>query len=281
MIEIGKQNRLMVVERTPGRLFLDGGSEGKIALMTQEAPPDCQVGSVLSVFIYTDTHGELVATTKIPMTSVGEFASLKVASIQKVGAFLNWGLPKDLFLPFREQTRELRVGDKVVVYLYLDSSQRISASMRVEKYLDKRPENYYEGLKVNLFIFSATDLGFKAIINGRHLGILYKNEIYQPLHIGQQVEGYIQFVREDGKIDLSLQPSGYRGVKDFGQKILDLLEKGGGFLAVTDKSSADEIKNLFGLSKKKYKMTVGTLYKKNLITIEEEGIRLRKPKSGK
>ena len=281
MIEIGKQNRLMIVERTPGRLFLDGGADGKIALMTQEAPAECQVGSMVTVFIYTDAQGDLIATTKIPLTSVGEFASLEVASIQKVGAFLNWGLPKDLFLPFREQTRELRVGDKVVVYLYLDSSQRISASMRVEKYLDKNPGNYFEGLKVNLFIYGATDLGFKAVINGRHLGILYKNEIYQPVHIGQKVDGYIQFIREDGKIDLSLQPSGYRGVKDFGQKILDLLEKNGGFLSVTDKSSAEEIKNLFGLSKKKYKMTVGTLYKKNLITIEEGGIRIRKPKSGK
>lgn len=271
----------MVVEQTPGRLYLDGGTDGKIPLPTQETPADCQVGSVVTVFIYTDAQGNLVATTKIPMTSVGEFACLEVASIERVGAFLSWGLSKDLFLPFREQTRELRVGDKVVVYLYLDSSQRISASMRVEKYLDKNPGKYFEGLKVSLLIFGATDLGFKAIVNGRHLGMLYKNEVYEPVHPGQKVDGYIQFVREDGKIDLSLQPSGYRGVKDFGQKILDLLEKNGGFLAVTDKSSADEIKNLFGLSKKKYKMTVGTLYKKNLITIEEGGIRIRKPKSGK
>jgi uncharacterized protein len=276
MLEIGKINQLKVLERTPGRVFLDGGTDGSLALMIQEAPADIKVGETLSVFIYTDSKGELVATTQTPVATVGEFAYLEVASLQKVGAFLKWGLAKDLFLPFREQTKELRPGDKAVVYIYLDNSQRISASMRVDRFIEKNPKVYFEGLKVKLFIIGATELGFKAIINGRHLGVLYKNEVYQTLRVGENLDGYIQFVREDGKIDLSLQPSGYRGVKDFGQKILDLLKKNEGFLAVTDKSSAETIKNLFGLSKKKYKMTVGTLYKKNLITIDEDGIRLKK-----
>lgn len=282
MIQLGKMNRLMVVEKQPGRLYLDAGSQGRLPLRIQEAPDSCEVGAMLDVFIYTDAEGQLVPTTQKPIVTVGEFAKLKVTSLQKVGVFLDWGLPKELFLPFREQTRELRVGDQAIVCVYLDSSQRISASMRIEKYLETPTRTYFEGLKVELFVFSATELGYKAIINGRHLGMLYKNEIYQEVPFGQKIEGYIQRVREDGKIDLSLQPSGYRGVKDFGQKLLDLLEKNGGFLGVTDKSSAEVIHDLIGLSKKKYKMTVGTLYKKKLINIEEDGIRLlpstKKPK---
>jgi predicted RNA-binding protein (virulence factor B family) len=283
MVQLGKINRLMVVEKQPGRLYLDAGTQGRLALRIQEAPDSCEVGSMVDVFLYSDAEGNLIPTTQKPIVTVGEFAKLKVTSIQKVGAFLDWGLPKELFLPFREQTRELRVGDHAIVYVYLDSSQRISASMRIEKHLQTASGNYFEGLKVELIVFSATELGYKAIINGSHLGMLYKNEIYQEVPFGQKIEGYIQRVREDGKIDLSLLPSGYRGVKDFGQKLLDLLEKNGGFLAVTDKSSAEVIHNLIGLSKKKYKMTVGTLYKKKLINIEENGIRLlptaKKPKT--
>lgn len=277
MIRIGNFNRLMILERSQGKVFLDGGEDGQVILSNREAPPDCQVGEIINVFVYTDADSDsLLATVQRPFATVGEFAHLEVASLERIGAFLDWGLPKQLFLPFREQTRELQIGHRAIVYLYLDSTRRISASMRIDKHLDKNPRDYFYGQKVDLLIFGATDLGFKAIVNGRHLGLLYGNEIFQPISIGQSVGGFIQNIREDGKMDLSLQQAGYRGVDEISQKILDILEKNGGFLPMTDKSSAEEIYRVFNMSKKKYKMAVGNLYKKLLIRIDEAGIRLSK-----
>ena len=179
-------------------------------------------------------------------------------------------------MPFGEQTREVKAGDQVFVTVYLDNQERITASMKLEKFLKKTFDDYHVGQKVDLLIYSRTDLGFKAVINGTHTGVLYQNEIFQPLSIGQKVEGFIKHLRTDGKIDLSLQPSGYRGIDEFSNRILEALEKNNGFLPVTDKSSAEQIEALFGMSKKKYKMTAGTLYKKQLIIIEENGIRLKR-----
>lgn len=280
MIRIGNFNRLMILERSQGKVFLDGGEDGQVILSNREAPPECQVGEMLNVFVYTDADSDsLLATVQRPFVTVGEFAHLEVASLERIGAFLDWGLPKQLFLPFREQTRELQIGHKAIVYLYLDSTRRISASMRIDKHLNKNPRDYFYGQKVDLLIFGATDLGFKAIVNGRHLGLLYGNEIFQPISIGQSIGGFIQNIREDGKLDLSLQQAGYRGVDEISQKILDILEKKGGFLAMTDRSSAEEIYQVFNMSKKKYKMAVGNLYKKRLIHIDETGIRLSKKTS--
>ena len=206
------------------------------------------------------------------MAVVGDTARLEVESVQPVGAFLKWGLPKDLFLPFGEQTRELSPGDQVFVFLYLDNQNRITASMKLEKFLKKNLDVFRMGEKVSLLVYAKTDLGFKAIINGSHTGVLYENEIFQPISLGQKVDGFIKHLRTDGKIDLSLQPSGYRGVDEFSRRILEALEKNNGFLAVTDKSSAETIEALFGMSKKKYKMTIGTLYKKELIGMDPGGI---------
>jgi len=210
-----------------------------------------------------------------PLVQVGDFAELTVTSIQSIGTFLDWGRPKDLFLPFSEQTRDIEEGEKVIVYLYVDNNQRSCASMRVEKFVDKTPGSLKEQDAVNLFIIARTDLGFKATINGQHLGVLYRNEIFKPIRIGQRIPGFVKKIREDGKIDLSLQQTGGRDVEDIGEVILSLLDKRGGFLPICDKTSAEVIYDLFGVSKKKFKMTLGGLYKKRLITIEADGIRLR------
>lgn len=208
------------------------------------------------------------------IAKIGEFAVLRVVSLEPVGAFLDWGLPKDLFLPFREQTRELQVGHEIIVYLYTDNTGRTSSSMRLEKFLDKDTSVYSIEQKVDLLIIGKTDLGYKAIINGKHLGIIYNNEVFQDIRYADKMPGYIKKIREDGKIDLILQPFGNKGADDLGQKILDLLKEKGGFLPVTDKTSPEEIYNLFGVSKKKYKMALGGIYKKKLITIESDGIKL-------
>lgn len=215
-----------------------------------------------------------MSDTQDAIAKVGEFAILRVVSLEPVGAFLDWGLPKDLFLPFREQTREPKVGEEIIVYIYTDNTGRTASSMRIEKFLDKDTSVYSIEQKVNLLIFGQTDLGYKAIINGKHLGMLYKNEVFQDIRYADQLTGYIKKVRDDGKIDLILQPFGSLGADDLGQKILDLLKEKGGFLALTDKTPPETIYELFGVSKKKYKMALGGIYKKKLITIEPDGIKL-------
>lgn len=210
-----------------------------------------------------------------PLIEVGDVAELTVASLQPIGAFLDWGKEKELFLPFSEQIRRLEEGDRVIVYVYVDNNQRSCASMKVEKFLDKTPGDLREGDQVRLFILSRTELGFKAVINGRHLGMLYRNQIFKPLRVGQRLHGFVQRIREDWKIDLTLQQPGHRDADDIGEKILKLLESRGGFLPVNDHSAPEVIYDLFGVSKKKFKMSLGGLYKRKLVTIAETGIELK------
>jgi len=207
---------------------------------------------------------------------IGECALLTVSAIEEIGAFLEQGTEKDLFLPFSEQTRDLTVGETVLVCVYSDKLGRPTASMRIEKRLSPQTYPFKDNERVELIIYTKTDLGYKAIINQKFMGMLYQNEIFQPLSFGQKLPGYIKQVRTDGKIDLTLQLAGYRGIDHFADNILNALKREGGFLAVTDKSSPEQITELFGMSKKKYKMTVGTLLKENLISLEENGIRLIK-----
>lgn len=214
-------------------------------------------------------NGNASATTK-----VGEFAILRVVAIEPVGAFLDWGLPKDLFLPFREQTRELQIGHEIIVYIYIDNTGRTASSMRLEKFLQKDTSVYSLEQKVDLLIIGQTDLGFKAIINGKHLGILYKNEVFQDLRYTDQLPGYIKKIRDDGKVDLILQAFGNKGADELGEKILNLLKEKGGFLAITDKTTPEIIYEFFGVSKKKYKMALGGIYRKKLISVEPDSIRL-------
>lgn len=209
------------------------------------------------------------------LPEVGDVVALTVTSNQDFGTFLDWGRPKDLFLPFSEQTRDIEEGDKVVVVIYVDNNQRSCASMRLEKYAEKPAGNLKPGQRVDLLIASETDLGFKAVIDGKYLGVLYRNEIFKPLRVGQHTTGYVRQVREDGKIDLALQATGIKDVESIGRKILTLLETRGGFLPVCDSTSPEVIYDLFGISKKKFKVTIGGLMKKDLIAISDDGITLK------
>lgn len=276
MVQIGQINKLKVLKKADFGVFLDGGDDGEILLPQRYMPEQCEVDDVLEVFICFDSEDRLIATTEMPFAMVGDFARLRVKSIERVGAFLDWGLPKDLFLPFSEQTRDIKPGQYVIVFVYLDKSDRISASMRLDRHIDKEPGKYEVGQSVDLFIAAKTDLGYKAVINGRHWGMLYANEVFQLLEYGQRVKGYIKTLRPDGKIDLSLQKTGHHAAADIGDLILETLTAKGGFLAINDKTSPETIYDLFGVSKKKYKMALGGLYKRRLITVEEDGVRLTK-----
>jgi len=281
MIQIGQYNTLRVLRHVDFGAYLEGDEDtGDILLPRKYLSDNTQVGDTLKVFICYDSEDRLVATTETPQILLGQFAALQVVSLTATGAFLHWGLPKDLFLPFAEQTHRLHVGETVVVFLYLDNTNRLAASMRLGRNLEKTPGNYEEGQSVDLLISGKTELGYKAVINGRHEGLLYFNEVFQPLSIGQKIQGYIKYVRPaDGKIDLRLQRTGHQGGEEIAPQILALLEKSGGFLPINDKTSAEEIHRLFGTSKKKYKIALGGLYKKRLITVSEDGVRLISKKS--
>ncbi len=211
---------------------------------------------------------------------IEDFALLRVVSITSVGAFLDWGQPKDLFLPFSEQTCELQPGDDIVVKVYLDNTDRPCASMRLERHLEKNGEKtgiiYKENEEVQLMIATETELGFKAIINNQHIGLLYKNEIFQPLYVGDITKAYVRKVRDDGKIDLLLRAPGHKATGDISEKIMKLLSENNGYLKLDDKTPPEKIYELFGVSKKKYKVALGGLYKQKLITIADDGIHLVK-----
>ena len=274
-INLGKFNTLRVVKEVDFGMYLDGGIEGEILLPRRYIPEGCRPGDELKVFIYLDQEERLIATTQKPLVQVGEFACLKVAWVNQYGAFLDWGLMKDLFVPFREQKTKMEVGKRYVVHTHLDEeSYRIVASAKVERYLSKERAPYEPGEKVNVLVWQKTDLGFKVIIEHQYAGLLYEREIFQSLHVGLKTQAYIKKVREDGKIDLSIRKPGQAGVKDFATFLLEHIRSNGGRLLLTDKSPAEEIYALFGVSKKTFKKAVGDLYKKRLVTLQEDGIRL-------
>jgi predicted RNA-binding protein (virulence factor B family) len=275
MTEIGKLNTLKIVKEVDFGIYLDGKQLDEILMPRRYVPKGCKPGDELEVFIYLDSEDRVIATTEKPFAMVGDFALLKVVGVNSVGAFLDWGLPKDLLVPFREQRQKLEVGQSYVVFVYLDSeTNRIVASAKPEKFLDRNPADFQEGEEVDLVIFSQTDLGYKAMINKTHTGVLYKSEIFQPLEKGQAIKGFIRKIRPDGKVDLILHKPGYEKVDDITTTILNKLKDNNGFIAVTDKSSSELIHSLFQISKKTYKKAVGALYKARLITIEDSGIRL-------
>lgn len=277
MLQIGKMNRLRVIRHVDFGVYLDDGEGGEILLPLRYMPEDSDLGDEVDAFICYDSEDRLMAVTEKPLAMVGDIALLKVVAVERVGAFLDWGLPKDLFLPYAEQIRELRPGQNILVRVYLDKSERISASMRLERYLEKHHNNEYQPNQlVDLLIYSRTDLGYKAVINNKHYGVLFSNEVFQDLEYGQKIQGYIKNLREDGKIDLILQQTGHHSNLEIAPLILEKLESSGGFLNLTDKTSPEKIYELFGVSKKKYKMALGSLYKKRLITIHDDGIRLIK-----
>lgn len=274
-IKLGRFNTLKVVKEVSFGLYLDGGEEGEILLPARYVPQGCKPGDELNVFIYLDNEERLVATTQTPLAQVGEFACLEVAWVNQYGAFLRWGLMKDLFVPFREQKAKMEVGKRYVVYVHVDEdSFRIMASAKVEHYLSKEKPAYQPGEAVELLVWQKTDLGYKAIVDNRFSGLLYENEVFRPLRVGQRISGFVRQVREDGKIDLSLQKTGRAQVEDFSTVLLEHIRTNGGHTPLNDKSPADEIYSLFGVSKKTFKKAVGDLYKRRLITLGEDGLTL-------
>lgn len=274
-IELGKFNQLEVVKEVDFGLYLDGGEEGEILLPTRYVPEGCQVGDMLNVFLYLDIDERLIATTLTPLVQVGQFACLEVAWVNQFGAFLNWGLMKDLFFPFSEQKMKMQVGRKYVIHAHLDDeSYRIVASAKVERYLSKDIPDYAPGTEVDILIWQKTDLGFKAIIDNKHSGLLYENEIFCTLETGMQMRAFVKQVREDGKVDLILQKPGFEKIDDFSKTLLDYIKEHGGRIHLNDKSPAEDIYDTFGVSKKTFKKGVGDLYKKRLISLQENGITL-------
>lgn len=276
-IELGKFNHLEVVKQVDFGVYLDGEDLGEILLPKRYVPSHCEVGDILNVFLYLDSEERLVATTLTPLVQVGEFAYLEVAWINQFGAFLNWGLMKDLFVPFSEQKMKMQVGKSYIIYAYLDEeSYRIVATAKIDKYLSKDTPEYEPGTEVNILIWQKTDLGFKAIIENKYAGLIYENEVFQDVRTGMQMKAYVKQVREDGKIDLMLQKTGMAKVGDFSQTLLEYIESHNGDISFNDKSDADVIYETFGVSKKTFKKAVGDLYKKRLISLREGGITLVK-----
>jgi len=277
MVEIGKLNRLKVVKEVDFGLYLDGGEQGEILLPIRYVPKSWQIGAELPVFIYRDSEDRIIATTEKPYAMVGDFACLKVISITRMGAFLDWGLSKDLLVPFSEQIHEMEEEKRYVVRVYLDeSSYRIVASARLDDFLYEENEDDFEaGEEVDLFVANKSDLGYKVIINNTHWGLLHNQEVVHPLKRGERLKGFVKNIREDGKIDIALHLRARDKTDDACDIILKALKRGGGFLAITDKSSPDEIRALFNLSKAMYKKAVGSLYKRKIILITNEGIRLQ------
>lgn len=277
-LQIGRTCQLKVNRQVEFGFYLDGGEQyGEVLLPNGEIRPDIDVhiGEPLEVFLYLDTQERIVATTHMPLAQVGDFAYLEVAWVNNFGAFLHWGPLKDLFVPFREQKMKMMKGHSYIVHVHLDpETYRIMASAKVENFLSQDFPPYRTGDQVELLIWQKTDLGLKAIVDGRYGGLLYDTQMFRTLRTGDRVKGYISQVRPDGKLDLSLQCPGQRGVEDFSAQLLRHLQMNGGQTPLGDKSPAEEIYALFGVSKRVFKKAVGDLYRQRLIEISDTGIRL-------
>lgn len=274
-IELGRFNTLEVVKQVDFGMYLDGGEQGEILLPNRYVPEDCKIGDFLTVFLYLDIEERLIATTLTPLVQVGEFACLEVSWVNQFGAFLNWGLMKDLFVPFSEQKMKMQVGRKYVVHAHIDEeSYRIVASAKVDRYLSKEMPSYKQGDEVDALVWQKTDLGFKVIVDNKFSGLLYESEVFRPLEMGEKLKVFVKQVREDGKIDLMLRKPGVGGVEDFSQTLLQYITDHDGVISLNDKSPAEEIYEAFGVSKKTFKKAVGDLYKKHLVVLSGDSIRL-------
>ncbi len=275
MLEIGKTNSLRIVKKVPFGLYLDGGESGEILMPLRYVPQDCNIDDTIDVFIYNDSEDRLIATTEIPFAKVGDFAYLKVASVRPEGAFLDWGLPKELLVPFREQKITMTEGKSYIVAVFLDlATNRIAASSKIEKFFKKEITDLSDNQIVDIMIDHETDIGYTAIVNNAYHGLLYKSEIFQPLPKGMKCTAWIKKIREDNKIDLSLTEPGRNKIGPLADKILAELKNNHGFLPLNDKSPSENIYASFQQSKKSFKIALGYLYKQHLITISDDGINL-------
>lgn len=279
---IGRINRLTVVREVDFGLYLDGGEHGDILLPMRDVPQGCRVGDALDVFIYFDSEDRIIATTGRPYAMVGEFALLKVAAVTKHGIFLDWGLAKDLLLPFNEQVTRMEAGKSYIVRVFLDpDSRRIAASAKLDEFLfEEAHGEFAPGDEVSLFNAAKTELGYRMIVNGNHWGLLHRHELVREPARGERLTGYIKRIREDGRIDLCLhrQPSEKSG--EIGDAILAALKAAGGFLPLTDRTDPEQIRERFGVSKKLYKKAVGALYRQRRIRIGDDGIHALRPAAG-
>lgn len=278
-ILLGQKNLLKAAWKVDFGMYLEGDEEGKILLPNRYVPEGLEVGDEVEVFVYLDNEERRVATTLEPKAMVGDFAYLEVAWVNEFGAFLDWGLMKDLFSPFREQKKRMEEGRSYIVHVHLDEeSYRIMASAKVDKWLEndklKEEKLLSVGDKVSALIWQKTDLGFKAIIDNKYGALLYDSQVFKDIHTGDRVDAYVTKIRPDGKIDVALQPSGRQHTEDFAEQLLRYLQYRGGRCRLGDKSSAEDIKEQFGVSKKTYKRAIGDLYKRRLITINDDGIEL-------
>lgn len=277
---IGQFAELKVAKIVDFGVYLQGEDESLILLPTRYVPLKTQLDDTIKVFIYRDSENRIIATTLIPYATVGEFAYLKVKTVNNLGAFLDWGIAKDLFVPFSEQRDNMQVDYSYLIFVYLDNaSERIVGTAKIENVLRDVETTYEEGDEVEILITRRNDMGYQVLIGNDSLGMLYQNEIFEPVRSGDIRKAYIKKIRPDGKIDVSLQRQGYvNEIPQAGEQLLALLKKEDGFLPVNDKSSPEDIYSLLKMSKKNFKKTVGLLYKQKLITIEDSGIFLVKGK---
>lgn len=276
MIEVGKYNELEILRSTSVGLYLGDESGEDILLPIKYSPEEFEIGDKLNVFVYRDSEDRKIATNLTPKIQMHEFALLEVKEMTQLGAFLDWGLEKDLMVPFSEQKVNMQTGRWYVVYLDLDEkTDRLYGSAKLDKFLEKENITVKEGDEVDLVVYHHSELGYSAIVNNLHNGLIYDNEVFQRLHVGQKLKGFVKLVRPDNKLDISLQPIGYEKAKELNtDMILRLLKEDQGFLPFGDKSTPDEIYATFGISKKAFKKAIGALYREKQIVIEEEGIRL-------
>jgi predicted RNA-binding protein (virulence factor B family) len=277
MVEIGKINHLNVVKKVDFGVYLDGDDLGEILLPERDVPPGCVVGEGLDVFIYLDSEDLLIATTQTPKAMVGECAFLKVIEVNAVGAFLDWGLSKDLLVPYGEQQKPMEVGQFYVVYLYVDdASERIAGSSRLNKFVVDTSPYFKVHQKVELLICEQTDLGYKAVVNQSVIGLLFNSDVIKPVRYGETLQGYVKQVRADNKLDLCLQLVTREALDDLSEKILAFIQAEGGQTTLTDKSAPELIAKQFGVSKSSYKKALGKLYQKRLVLIEKHQVSLVK-----
>lgn len=274
-LEIGKYNILEVIKQLDFGIYLDGLDRGEILMPKQYVPAGTEIGDKIEAFIYFDSEDRIIATTLKPFATVGQFAALKVVAANQTGAFLDWGLMKDLFVPFKEQKVRMTQGQSYIVMVYCDSvSDRIVGTSKFEAYLNREPAEYTVGEEVELLIYQKSDIGYKAVVNQQHLGIIHNSDIFKNIETGTKTIGYIKTLKEDGKIDLLLQKPGYSAIDDVAQSILNKAKEHRNFLPLSDKSSAEEIYQHLGISKKSFKKAIGQLYKNRLVAIEDNGVRV-------
>lgn len=275
MINIGKINPLKISKQNSSGIYLSDES-GKQVLLIDKKPQKYELDDSVEAFVFVDSDGHLAATTQKPLAQVGDIAYLNVVSVNYYGAFLEWGLTKNLLVPYSEQHHELDVGESYFFKLFLDEKERVVATTKLNQFIadEVEPDEFTVGQKVSLLIADETDLGIKAIVNNAYWGLLYENEIFQPLRKGQRIDGYIKTIRDDLRLDLVLHEVGYGKVTTLTDTILQMLRDNGGELAVSDKSDPEKIYALFGVSKKVFKQAIGALYKQKLIEIEKTTIRL-------